>query len=237
MSIRFRAPAAGVRFALRGRLLRFVLGSFFLFFSVHLSKQSFLFHSQLREGSLELERLIDILPVSEEGDDLVALRRAERSLAGFKIELGQFERPLVPEVLLREFLEDSYPLVDAHILHLIELVLQDVSVRVPGSHVDVLAVQLQGSHIISQFQLQLAQGKYDLPPIGALGISQFQDSLAVVISSVYFIYVADLAECPDILDPAPVHRISNLGRFLKAALQNQRVNLADRNFKFIFIQL
>ena len=127
-----------------------------------------------------------------------------------------------------QFFEDSDPLIDAYILCLIQLILQHKAVRVPWSHIDILIVKLQRSHIITKLEFQLTQREYDLSRIGILYISKFQDLLAVVISFIDFIDVADSAQCPDIPHFAPIHRVGHFSRLLKATSPDQGIYFRDR---------
>ena len=112
---------------------------------------------ELAEGSLELQRPTHVPPVAKTRDDLIALRRAQGALARFEIELGELESPLVAQVVPRHLLEDRDPLVNAHVLLLVELVLEDVAVRVPGRDVDIFIVKLQGSHKVAQLQFEFTE--------------------------------------------------------------------------------
>ena len=203
----------------------------------HLSVKRFLPVRELGKGGFQFQRLEHIFPVAKKGHDLVALRSARRSLSRFQIQLGQFEGPSVPHVVPCHLFQDRDPFVDANVLLLVQLVLKHIAVRISGSYIDVFVVKLQGAHIIAQLELQFTKRKDDLPAIRILGVCKFEDPLAVFVSSIDLIYVADSAERSDILHPAPIHGIRDLSRFPEPALSDQRIDLADRYFKFVFIQL
>ena len=86
--------------------------------------------------------------------------------------------------MLGQILQDGDPLVHAYILRLIQFVLKHITVSVSRSHIDILVVELQRSYIITELEFKFTERKDDLSSIWALGVSQFQHPLAVMISSV-----------------------------------------------------
>ena len=156
----------------------------FFLFPVHLPEKGFLFHGQFRERGLEFQSLVHISAVPEKGDDLITLGRAQSPLSGFQIQFRKLIGPFIAEVMLGQILQDGDPLVHAYILRLIQFVLKHITVSVSRSHIDILVVELQRSYIITELEFKFTERKDDLSSIWALGVSQFQHPLAVMISSV-----------------------------------------------------
>ena len=61
-----------------------------------------------------------------------------------------------------ELLQHSDLLQDIDVLLLVQLVLEQKAVRIPGSHIDKGIVELKGVYVVVELELQLAQGIDDL---------------------------------------------------------------------------
>ncbi len=185
---------------------------------------------------LQLHGLYHILALAEPQNQLIAFLHTAGNQPHPVIEIGQLIGPFLPVIPLLQLLQHADALLQAHLLGLIELVLQNEAARIPGGHPHEFLVVIQGLHEVLCLDAELAERVADSPAAGPALIGQQQHVLRVLIAPIYLVYIAYGTEHHHALHPAPVDGVRDFGSLREISLSYQGLYLIRSYFIFIFIQ-
>ena len=133
---------------------------------------------------LQLHGLHHVFSLAEPQNQLVTFLHAPGGQPNPVIEISQLIGPFLPVVPLLQLLEDADPLLEAHVLRFIHLVLQDITPRIPGRCLYEFLIKIYRLHKISGLDAQLAEGITDCPAPGPPLIGQQKHIFRILVPPV-----------------------------------------------------
>ena len=180
--------------------------------------------------------LYDIFSFAKPEDELITLLHTACAKTYPVVQICQFVSPLFAIVPLLQFLQDPDAFLQAHILSLIQLILQNVASRILGRHLYKFLIIIDSRHIIFHLNRQFAERIADRPSAGSSLISQQKHISGILVTSVNLIQITDGAKHHHALHPPPINGIRNLCGLHIFSLGNQILYFIRSYFIFILIQ-
>ncbi len=184
----------------------------------------------------QLQRLHHIFPLAEPQNQFVTFLHTAGSEPHPVVKISKLISPFFPVIPLFQLFQNPYALLQLHVLGLVELILQNISARIPGRHLRKFLIKLQGLHIVARFNTQLTERIADcpspLPPV----IGKQEHIFGILIPPVDLVQIADGAEHHDAFHPPPVNGVRDLSRLGEILFLYQRLYFFRFYFIFILIQ-
>ena len=194
-----------------------------------------LLRCQRRVCPLQLQRLPHIFWLFS-CDQLVAEFRAPRVESAPVVKRRQLINPLVLKYTFLELLQHGRLLIQADILRLIQLVLENEAPRIPRRHPDEFVVELKRPEILVERQLQKTHGINDLRILPVSLVRHVKHVSALRRAMVDLVKIADHTQRPDTFHSAPVDGIRNFHCLRVLILRDQRFDIFKADLILVFIQ-
>ena len=167
---------------------------------------------------LQLHRLIDILPFAEPEDKVVTFLQTFCSHACFLIQLCKLISPLFNILRFLELFQRLDLLLHRRSLRTQNLVSQDILVRILGCDLHKIIVIIDSLVYISRLNRKRTQTIEHLTATFRAVIGDSEDTIALLILSIFFINIADIHQHGHIAHPFPINLIRCLGRLVVCAV-------------------
>ncbi len=183
----------------------------------------------------QLHRLIDVLPLAEPENQVVAFFQALGRHPRFLIQFREFIRPLLDILTLLESLQGLDLLLDWFPPRTKYLVTQQITVRILRGRLDEFVIIINRFIYIFCLQRQHAQAIQNLP--AALGplISDIENVITFLIFPVLFIDVTDVRQHRGVAHPPPVNRVRDFRGLVVRAVLHKLKHLLAFQLIFVFI--